>query len=66
MTNEKGQIVSCPTCLKETRYHIDNPFRPFCSERCRLIDLGEWADEGHRRPGQAIPQDYNDPETDTH
>ncbi|HAN81024.1 MAG TPA: DNA gyrase inhibitor YacG, partial [Gammaproteobacteria bacterium] len=33
MTNEKGQIVSCPTCLKENRYHTDNPFRPFCSER---------------------------------
>ncbi len=66
MTNDKGQIVPCPTCQKENRYHTDNPFRPFCSERCRLIDLGEWADEGHRIPGQAIPQDYNDPEADTH
>ena len=45
MADDKGQIVSCPTCQKENRYHIDNPFRPFCSERCRLIDLGEWADE---------------------
>ena len=66
MANDKGQIVSCPTCQKENRYHMDNPFRPFCSERCRLIDLGEWADERHRIPGQAIPPDYNDPEVDTH
>ena len=66
MTNDKEQIVSCPTCQKENRYHTGNPFRPFCSERCRLIDLGEWADEGHRIPGQTIPPDYNDPEADTH
>jgi hypothetical protein len=55
MTDDKGHIVSCPTCKKETRYHADNPSRPFCSERCRLIDLGEWADEGHRIPGQPVP-----------
>ena len=66
MTDDKGQTVSCPTCQKENRYHTDNPFRPFCSERCRLIDLGEWADEGHRIPGQTVPPDYNDPEVDTH
>jgi len=34
----------CPRCGKETAYE-ENPFRPFCSERCRLIDLGKWADE---------------------
>tara|TARA_B100001093_G_scaffold496431_1_gene542046 strand:+ start:6414 stop:6614 length:201 start_codon:yes stop_codon:yes gene_type:complete len=66
MTNDKGRIVSCPTCKKENCYHTGNPFRPFCSERCRLIDLGEWADEERRIPGQAIPPDYNDPEVDAY
>ncbi|MDA7748732.1 MAG: DNA gyrase inhibitor YacG [Litorivicinaceae bacterium] len=66
MTNEQGHIVTCPTCKNEARYHSDNPHRPFCSERCRLIDLGEWADEGHRIPGQPIPPDYHDPESEAH
>jgi len=66
MTDPLGPIVSCPTCQKETRYHTDNTNGPFCSERCRLIDLGEWADEGHRIPGQTIPPEFNDPEIDTH
>ncbi|RIY33984.1 hypothetical protein CKF54_01845 [Psittacicella hinzii] len=36
--------VNCPQCKKETIYSFDNPYRPFCSERCRLIDLGAWAE----------------------
>jgi endogenous inhibitor of DNA gyrase (YacG/DUF329 family) len=35
-------LVKCPSCKKKTEWG-DNPFRPFCSERCRLIDLGKWA-----------------------
>lgn len=66
MTDSKGRIVSCPTCKKETCYHANNPSRPFCSERCRLIDLGEWADEGHRIPGKPVPTEFDDPEIDTH
>ena len=34
----------CPTCGEPTEWE-GNPYRPFCSERCRLIDLGRWADE---------------------
>jgi len=34
--------IKCPFCKKETSWH-NNPFRPFCSERCKLTDLGEWA-----------------------
>jgi endogenous inhibitor of DNA gyrase (YacG/DUF329 family) len=49
--------VSCPGCGKKKKYE-GNLFRPFCSERCKLIDLGAWAD-GKR----AIPSDH-DPETD--
>jgi endogenous inhibitor of DNA gyrase (YacG/DUF329 family) len=35
--------VSCPRCKSKTVYSEQNPFRPFCSERCRLIDFGSWA-----------------------
>ena len=34
--------TKCPTCKQITEWD-DNPFRPFCSERCKLIDLGGWA-----------------------
>jgi endogenous inhibitor of DNA gyrase (YacG/DUF329 family) len=64
MTSQQSYIVTCPTCKKKAHYHPDKPHRPFCSERCRLIDLGEWADEGHRILGQPSPPDYNDPESE--
>lgn len=37
-------IVNCPNCEKEVVWSSENEFRPFCCERCKLIDLGEWAD----------------------
>lgn len=40
--------VNCPTCKNEVIWNSDAEFRPFCSKRCQLIDLGEWADEGHK------------------
>ena len=40
--------VKCPTCEKETQWSENNPDRPFCSERCKLIDLGDWAEENHK------------------
>ncbi|WP_047395237.1 DNA gyrase inhibitor YacG [Chitinibacter sp. ZOR0017] len=40
--------VLCPICKTQTEYSASNPFRPFCSERCKLIDLGEWASEKYR------------------
>lgn len=39
----------CPQCRKPTVWE-GNPDRPFCSARCRLIDLGAWADESYRIP----------------
>ncbi len=42
-------IVKCPHCGKETEYK-GNEFRPFCSERCRLLDFGAWADEKYTLP----------------
>lgn len=38
----------CPCCGKIVIWGPENPWRPFCSERCRLIDLGDWLDESHR------------------
>lgn len=43
-------LVKCPVCKKETTWE-KNPFRPFCSERCRLTDLGKWASEDYRIAG---------------
>lgn len=36
--------VKCPNCKKSTEYDVKNQFRPFCSERCKMIDLGAWAE----------------------
>ncbi|UTH72267.1 DNA gyrase inhibitor YacG [Chromobacterium sp. IIBBL 290-4] len=44
------RIVPCPTCRAEVRWEPQSRYRPFCSERCRLIDLGQWADESYRVP----------------
>ena len=43
--------IRCPLCNKETTWE-ENPFRPFCSERCRLTDLGKWASEEYRIAGE--------------
>lgn len=47
-------IIACPTCGKSTRYDTTNTFRPFCSERCKLIDLGEWASGSRSIAGEAV------------
>ena len=40
--------VSCPTCQKDVLWQVESKHRPFCSKRCQLIDLAEWADENHK------------------
>ena len=45
--------VACPTCKKDSEWSEENTYRPFCSERCKLIDLGEWASDGHAIPGNS-------------
>ncbi|MEO6423649.1 MAG: DNA gyrase inhibitor YacG [Candidatus Nitrotoga sp.] len=47
---KKATIVNCPQCKKEVTWNTGSPFRPFCSERCKLIDLGQWATESYRIP----------------
>lgn len=44
---KKGLEVRCPTCRKKVIWE-ESPYSPFCSERCKLIDLGEWISEGYR------------------
>lgn len=40
-------VVKCPTCQRLVEWTPANQYRPFCSERCRLIDLGQWANEAY-------------------
>ena len=47
------QQVKCPTCGKYVEWSEKHPWRPFCSDRCRMIDLGSWADENYRIKGKA-------------
>lgn len=46
------RITRCPQCGKSCRIGSDNPWRPFCSERCKLIDLGDWLNEQFRIPSE--------------
>ena len=52
--SNKATILPCPTCQKSIVWSADNEFRPFCSERCKLIDLGAWSAEEHRIAGQPV------------
>ncbi|WP_407664162.1 DNA gyrase inhibitor YacG [Methylovorus menthalis] len=54
----KKRLVTCPQCQSVSEYSVENRFRPFCSERCKLIDLGLWADEGYRIPQPIEPDDF--------
>jgi len=54
--------VKCPTCKQWTEWK-NNRYRPFCSERCKLIDLGAWAKEEYKIEGDKIPdKDQKDEE----
>ena len=43
--SDTPKTVKCPTCGAPVVWQPENRYRPFCSKRCKLIDLGEWADE---------------------
>lgn len=59
---KKSPEVNCPTCKTKVVWNEKALWRPFCCERCKLIDLGEWASETHRIPGEDAPpqNDQND------
>lgn len=48
--NQFKKQIKCPRCGHLTSFESANPFRPFCSKRCKLIDLGAWADESYKIP----------------
>jgi endogenous inhibitor of DNA gyrase (YacG/DUF329 family) len=51
------RTVACPRCGKKAAYSPKNKWRPFCSERCRMIDLGKWAAEDYRVPVEEKPKE---------
>jgi endogenous inhibitor of DNA gyrase (YacG/DUF329 family) len=55
--------VKCPTCRTEVDWE-NNRFRPFCSERCQLIDLGAWTEERYRIRGDKVDRSSGDDEDD--
>lgn len=52
--------VDCPTCGAKVEWIAANKFRPFCSERCKQIDLGAWAEEKYAIPAVNPPDDIDD------
>ncbi|HEY6280978.1 MAG TPA: DNA gyrase inhibitor YacG [Burkholderiales bacterium] len=52
MRRSQKLVVNCPQCGKSVLWDEANRYRPFCSERCKLIDLGQWAAESYRIPEQ--------------
>lgn len=52
MTQSAVQFVKCPTCGKAVPWILEQRDKPFCSQRCKLIDLGDWATDAHKIPGE--------------
>ncbi|MDP9083224.1 MAG: DNA gyrase inhibitor YacG [Pseudomonadota bacterium] len=48
--------VKCPTCKRPVEWSPESVYRPFCSDRCRLVDLGAWFSEKHRIADQAADE----------
>ncbi len=55
------RYVACPQCGKPAEWSPQNRSRPFCSERCKMIDLGAWASESYRVPLEEGPDDLDTP-----
>ncbi|HTH50815.1 MAG TPA: DNA gyrase inhibitor YacG [Pyrinomonadaceae bacterium] len=51
--------VRCPRCGREAEF-TGNEYRPFCSERCKLLDLGAWADEEYKQPTESAEMTESD------
>jgi uncharacterized protein len=59
-----ARIGRCPRCGKSVPLTADNPWRPFCSERCKTVDMGDWLSERHRIAGEAEPDKNQKPDPD--
>lgn len=62
MTRKRTATVPCPNCGNPVEWTQASRWRPFCSERCRTMDLGDWLNEKHRVPGEPAPP--QDPEAE--
>jgi endogenous inhibitor of DNA gyrase (YacG/DUF329 family) len=61
------RLVPCPACGARAPFAASNPWRPFCSERCRQTDLGAWASERYRVAGSApVAEQGGDDDPTTH
>jgi endogenous inhibitor of DNA gyrase (YacG/DUF329 family) len=56
------RTVACPRCGAPSLFSAENRWRPFCSARCKLIDLGAWASEAYRVPAETKPAEGAEPE----
>ena len=56
-------IVKCPTCRRDVEWSEGSQYRPFCSDRCRLVDMGAWLTEQHRIPDEAAAEDHLHPDS---
>ena len=61
LKTEKKLLVNCPQCKTQFNYY-DSEFRPFCSERCKMIDLGHWFDESYSVSGRDNSVYIEDPQ----
>ncbi|MCE2916245.1 MAG: DNA gyrase inhibitor YacG [Rubrivivax sp.] len=59
-----ARTVTCPACKGPSLFHPDNRWRPFCSQRCRTLDLGAWASESYRVASEA-PEPSSDAPPDS-
>jgi uncharacterized protein len=66
LTTPAERNVPCPSCRKPALFSERNPWRPFCSERCRSVDLGAWASERFRVPAETSPGDHEAAEPREH
>lgn len=55
-------VVNCPICGATVKWTAENRWKPFCSERCKLIDLGQWANERYRVPVETEPEEQGAPD----
>ena len=50
-------MATCPICAKTVKGRVENPAFPFCSSRCKAVDLGKWLNEEYRIPVTEAPDD---------
>ena len=60
-----ARTVRCPQCGAAVEWSPASRWRPFCSERCKMLDLGAWASEAYRIPAEETPESEAEPAPET-